>query len=370
MKVGILGGGQLARMLCLAGLPLGLEFRILDPAPDACAAPVATQIVAAYDDTDGLARFADGLDVVTYEFENVPEVTAAWLNARVPVYPPPAALERSQDRLIEKTFLQSLGVPTAPFAAVNTQGELDEAVARLGLPAVLKTRRMGYDGKGQYVLRALEGVTQAGHALHEQELILEGFVPFERELSLLAVRGKTGDIRFYPLVENLHQNGILHVSKAPAPDLKPDLQQQAEASARLVLESLDYVGVLAIEFFQVGESLIANETAPRVHNSGHWTIEGAQTSQFENHLRAICGLPLGATDALGTSAMQNLIGELPDTNTILALSGAHLHLYGKEARPGRKLGHVTYRNLPPPDPTSDNRDWLEKLVGVRPEKSV
>lgn len=370
MKVGILGGGQLARMLCLAGLPLGLEFRILDPAPDACAAPVAAHIMAAYDDIEGLTRFADGLDVVTYEFENVPEGTAAWLNARVPVYPPPVALQKSQDRLIEKTFLQSLGVPTAPFAAVSSRGEFNEAVAHLGLPAVLKTRRMGYDGKGQYVLRASEDITQAGDALPGRELILEGFVPFERELSLLAVRGKTGDIRFYPLVENQHQDGILHISKAPAPDLTPALQQQAERYARLVLESVDYVGVLTIEFFQVGARLTANETAPRVHNSGHWTIEGAQTSQFENHLRAVCGLPLGATDALGTSAMQNFIGELPDTNTILALPGAHLHLYGKHPRPGRKLGHVTYRNLPLPDPTSDNRDWLEKLVGVRPEKNA
>ncbi len=353
MKVGILGGGQLARMLCLAGLPLGLEFRVLDPTPDVCAAPVATHIVAAYDDQAALARFADGLDVVTYEFENVPLETAAWLNARVPVYPPPIALEKSQDRLVEKTFLQSLGVPTAPFVAVDnqvdSQEELNAAAARLGLPAVLKTRRMGYDGKGQYVLRASEDITQALGALHSQELILEGFVPFGRELSLLAVRGKPGDIRFYPLVENQHHDGILRVSKAPAPDLTPALQRQAEGYARLVLEALNYVGVLAIEFFQVGDQLIANEMAPRVHNSGHWTIEGAQTSQFENHLRAICGLPLGATGTVGTSVMHNIIGDLPYTNSrnrVLSDADAHLHLYGKQPRPGRKLGHVTYRSLP------------------------
>ena len=329
------------------------------------AAPLASHVVAAYDDLDALARFADGMDVVTYEFENVPMASAAHLAARVPVYPPPAALEKSQDRLVEKTFLQSLGIPTAPFAPVSFRDEYDEVIARFGLPAIMKTRHFGYDGKGQCVIRTAEIVEAASMMLKGRELILEGFVAFERELSILAVRGLTGDIRFYPLVENQHQDGILRISKAPAPDLSPAMQQQAESYARLVLESLEYVGVLAIEFFQVSDRLIANEMAPRVHNSGHWTIEGAQTSQFENHLRAICGLPLGATEAVGTSAMQNLIGELPDTTTILALPDAHLHLYGKAPRPGRKLGHVTYRAVPQPSAPVEDKDWLEEIAGVR-----
>ena len=343
MKVGILGGGQLARMLCLAGYPLGMTFRILDPAPDVCAAPLAEHVVAGYEDEDALELFADGVDVVTYEFENVPRQTAQWLAERVPVYPPPIALEKSQDRLTEKTFLQSLGVPTAPFAAVQTRQELEEAVSRLGLPAVLKTRRFGYDGKGQYVLRAAEDIETAWQALNGQELILEGFISFDSELSILAVRGREGECRFYPLVENHHRDGILRLSLAPALDCSPGLQQQAEFFARHVLEALDYVGVLAIEFFQSDQTLIANEIAPRVHNSGHWTIEGAETSQFENHLRAVAGLPLGSPAPVGYSAMLNIIGDLPDTKAVLSTPNAHLHLYGKEPRPGRKLGHVTLR---------------------------
>ena len=343
MKVGILGGGQLARMLCLAGYPLGLTFRILDPSPDVCAAPLAEHIVADYADEHALERFAKGVDVVTYEFENVPMATAERLAAQVPVYPPPIALEKSQDRLVEKTFLQSLNVPTAGFAAIDSEEQLRGEVAEfLGHPGVLKTRRMGYDGKGQIVLREESDTAAAWKELKAHPLILEGFVQFDRELSLLSVRGRDGEIRFYPLVENQHSEGILRVTTAPAPDLTDALQQQAETFGRSVLEALNYVGVLAIEFFQVGEKLIANEMAPRVHNSGHWTIEGAVSSQFENHLRAVCGLPLGSTALVGASKMQNIVGELPDTNAILEQPGAHLHLYGKAPRPGRKLGHVTY----------------------------
>lgn len=350
MKIGILGGGQLARMLCLAGYPLGMEFRILDPTPDVCAAPVAEHIVADYEDGEGLTRFADGVDVVTYEFENVPMKAAAWLAERVPVFPPSVALEKSQDRLLEKTFLQALDVPVPLFAPVNSFEEMIGAVSRLGLPAVLKTRRFGYDGKGQCVLRefgALESAWQElNHHNSNPDLILEGFVDFDRELSLLAVRGRTGEIRFYPLVENQHENGILRVTRAPAPDLTPDLQQQAENHMRSILEALNYVGILAIEFFQTGRKLIANEMAPRVHNSGHWTIEGAATSQFENHLRAITGLPLGSTACIGQSIMHNIIGEPVDMETTLSMPDTHLHLYGKAPRPGRKIGHITCRTIP------------------------
>lgn len=346
MKVGILGGGQLARMLCLAGYPLGLEFRILDPVQGVCAAPVAEHILAEYDDLEGLARFAEGIDVVTYEFENVPLRAAEWLAERVPVFPPPVALEKSQDRLIEKTFMEALLIPVPRFVPVNSREELMEAVSRLELPAVLKTRRFGYDGKGQSVLREFDAIQPVWEQLSRQDLILEGFIDFERELSLLAVRGQTGEIRFYPLVENQHEDGILRVTRAPAPDLTPALQEQAENYMRSVLEALDYVGVLAIEFFQTGQELIANEMAPRVHNSGHWTIEGAETSQFENHLRAITGLPPGSTACLGQSIMRNIIGELGDTETALAMPNTHLHLYGKAPRPGRKLGHITCRTIP------------------------
>ena len=343
MKIGILGGGQLARMLCLAGLPLGLEFRVLDPSPQACAALVAEHIVAEYEDTDALARFVEGVEVVTYEFENVPQASAAWLQARVPVYPPPIALEKSQDRLVEKTFLRSLEIPTAPFAAVSSREELEEAIAQIGIPAVLKTRRMGYDGKGQFVLRSQKDAENAWQELDGQELILEGFIRFNREYSILAARGRAGETAFYPLVENHHRDGILRLSLCPAPNHTDDLQAQAETYARRVLETLNYVGVLAIEFFEAGGKLIANEMAPRVHNSGHWTIEGAECSQFENHIRAVAGLPLGSTSLTGVSAMLNIIGELPDTRKILETERAHLHLYGKFPRAGRKIGHVTVR---------------------------
>ncbi len=261
------------------------------------------------------------MDVVTYEFENVPVEVAEKLSRRLPVYPPPVALQVSQDRLTEKTFFRQLGIPTAPFVPVRTRADLDGAMTEAGCPAVLKTRRMGYDGKGQCLIRDPAGAEQAWQTLVKSRkdvaaadagLLLEGFVRFDRELSQLAVRGREGELAFYPLVENHHAEGLLRLSLAPAPDVAPALQELARDYARRVLERLDYVGVLAIEFFQQGEQLIANEMAPRVHNSGHWTIEGAQTSQFENHLRAVLGLPLGSADARGPCAMLNIIGELPD----------------------------------------------------------
>jgi 5-(carboxyamino)imidazole ribonucleotide synthase len=341
MNVGVLGGGQLGRMLALAGYPLGLRFRFLDPAPEAPVEELADLVVGRFDDLDVLARFPNGLDVITYEFENVPVEAARHLSRSVAVHPSPNALEVSQDRLAEKTLFESLGVPPAPFAAVDSFADLEKAVQKVGLPAVLKTRRLGYDGKGQFVLRNNADVSASWRSLGGVPLVLEGFIAFERELSQIAVRGRDGTIADYPLVQNHHEGGILRLTIAPAPDVSDELKHQAGEAIRKVMEKLDYVGVLAIEFFQRGGELLANEMAPRVHNSGHWTIEGARTSQFENHLRAVVGWPIGPTEAVASSAMVNLIGTLPDTAKVLAIPGAHLHLYGKKPRPGRKLGHVT-----------------------------
>ena len=337
--VGVLGGGQLGRMLALAGYPLGISCRFLDPAEESPAGQVADCLRAPWADAAGLERFAAGLDVATFEFENVPVAAVQALAARVPVHPRPAALLAKQDRLDEKRFLRGLGVPTAPFAEVSSRAQLDAAVAAIGLPAVLKTRRDGYDGKGQAVLRAPADLDPAWARLGAVPLILEGFIPFERECSLLAVRGHDGAVVCYPLAENVHRGGILHRSLVPATGAA-ELTAEAERHARAVLAALDYVGVLAIEFFVHAGGLLANEMAPRVHNSGHWTQDGAVTSQFENHLRAICGLPLGDTALRGAAAMVNLVGAIPDPAAILAIPGAKLHLYGKTPRPGRKVGHV------------------------------
>ncbi len=343
MTIGILGGGQLGYMLALAGYPLGLHFRFLDPSPEAPVGRIANRVTADFNDEQALEKFSHGLEVVTYEFENVPVAAAKFLAERVPVYPAAVALEEAQDRLREKRLFHRLEIPTTEFAEIAKREDLDAAVKQVGLPAMLKTCRMGYDGKGQWLLRTAEDAEKARADLPEVPLILEKFVPFTRELSILGVRGRSGEIAFYPLIENHHRGGILRLSLAPAPNLTASLQQEAEHAARKVLEALDYVGVLCIEFFEVGGRLLANEMAPRVHNSGHWTIEGAVTSQFENHLRAILGMPLGSTAAVGVSAMINLIGEIPESAEVLNVSNAHLHLYGKEPRPGRKLGHVTVR---------------------------
>ena len=343
MTVGVLGGGQLGRMLALAGYPFGFGFRFLDPDSDAPAGHLAEHIVGEFDDPESIEPFAAGLDVVTYEFENVPVELARMLERRLPVYPPPAALEASQDRLIEKTLFRRLGVPTAPFAAIDSVVDLDRAAADFGYPCLLKTRRFGYDGKGQYLLHSPEDHAAALTTSGSVPLILEGFVAFEREVSLLATRGRDGAMAFYPLVENHHAEGMLRLSLAPAPGLTTNLQEEAETHVRRVLAELNYVGMLAVEFFEQNGRLVANEMAPRVHNSGHWTIEGAATSQFENHLRAVLGLPLGSTEVTQPCAMINLIGTLPDTAAVLAVPDAHLHLYGKAPRPGRKLGHVTIR---------------------------
>jgi 5-(carboxyamino)imidazole ribonucleotide synthase len=347
VTIGILGGGQLGYMLALAGYPLGLHFRFLDPTPEAPVGRIAQRVTADYTDQAALEKFANGLELVTYEFENVPVEAAKFLAERVPVYPPPAALEAAQDRFSEKKLFQQLAIATTEFIPVLKHRDLDPAVKQLGLPAVLKTCRLGYDGKGQWILRTPEDVAKAESELPPVPLILERFVLFTRELSILAVRSKNGETASYPLVENHHRGGILRLSLAPAPRLEPAIQRAAEDAARRVLDSLKYVGVLAIEFFEAGGRLLANEMAPRVHNSGHWTIEGAVTSQFENHLRAVLGLPLGSTGPAGHCAMLNLIGDLPESSEVLAVPDAHLHLYGKSPRPGRKLGHVTLRAASP-----------------------
>ena len=347
MTIGILGGGQLGYMLALAGYPLGLHFRFLDPSPEAPVGRIAQRVTADYTDHTALDKFSNGLELVTYEFENVPVEAAKFLAERVPVYPPPAALEAAQDRLAEKTLFRNLGISTTDFVPIAKPEEFEAAVKQLGLPAVLKTSRMGYDGKGQWILRTARDVSKAKAELPKVALILERFVTFRRELSVLAVRSRNGETAFYPLVENHHRGGILRLSLAPAPGLEPPVQRAAENIARRVLESLKYAGVLAIEFFEHEGRLLANEMAPRVHNSGHWTIEGAITSQFENHLRAVLGLPLGSTGAAGHCAMLNLIGDLPEPSEVLAVADAHLHFYGKAPRPGRKLGHVTLRAASP-----------------------
>ncbi len=344
--VGILGGGQLARMLALSGAPLGVRFLVMDTSAEACAAQFAPMVVGDYRDEAMLAEFASRIDVATFDFENVPAESARWLSARVPVFPSPRALATAQDRLAEKTLFRELGIPVPDFAPVATRGELDAAVARIGTPCILKTRRLGYDGKGQFRLRAAADVAPAWEALGAQAgkvgLILEAFVPFERELSVVAVRGRDGDFRTWPLTENWHVDGVLSASLAPAA-VDAALEATAVAHARALAEALGYVGVFALELFCRDGVLLANELAPRVHNSGHWTIEGSETSQFQNHLRAVLGLPLGDTRLVGRACMLNWIGEMPDPAPVLREAGGHWHDYGKSPRAGRKVGHATLR---------------------------
>ncbi|UIP86145.1 5-(carboxyamino)imidazole ribonucleotide synthase [Pseudomonas phenolilytica] len=340
MKIGVIGGGQLGRMLALAGTPLGMSFAFLDPAPDACAQALGEHIRADYDDKEHLRRLADEVDLVTFEFESVPAETVAFLSQFVPVYPSAESLRIARDRWFEKSMFKDLGIPTPEFADIQSQADLDAAVAAIGLPTVLKTRTLGYDGKGQKLLRKPADVAGAFAELGSVPCILEGFVPFTGEVSLIAVRGRDGETCFYPLVHNTHESGILRLSVASS---NHPLQALAEDYVGRVLEKLDYVGVLAFEFFEVDGGLKANEIAPRVHNSGHWTIEGAECSQFENHLRAVAGLPLGSTAKLGESAMLNFIGEVPEVARVIAVEDCHLHHYGKAFKAGRKVGHATLR---------------------------
>ena len=342
MKIGIIGGGQLGRMLALAGHPLGMQFVFLDPAPDACAGVLGEHLCADYSDTAHLRMLADECDLVTFEFENAPADTIAFLSQFVPVYPSADALRTARDRWLEKNLFRDLAIPTPPFANIESQQDLEFAVAQIGLPAVLKTRQLGYDGKGQKVLRDQQDVAGAFAALGNVPCLLEGFVNFSGEVSLIAVRGRSGATRFYPLVHNTHRDGILRLSIASTTH---PLQKLAEDYAARTLNHLNYVGVLAFEFFEINGGLTANEIAPRVHNSGHWTIEGAECSQFENHLRAISGLPLGSTAKLGESAMVNFIGSIPPLEQLAALEYCHPHVYGKAFKPGRKVGHATLRCL-------------------------
>jgi 5-(carboxyamino)imidazole ribonucleotide synthase len=328
-------------MLALAGIPLGLGFRFLDPSSDAPAGPLGRLVVGALDDEGALAATADGADVATYEWEGVPADSARFLSGRVPVRPGAAPLEASQDRVVEKEMFREVGIDIPSFAPVGSRDGLYRAVEEIGTVSVLKTRRGGYDGKGQHVLRSTTDVDAAWAALGGVPLVLEEHVPFTRELSVIAVRDLAGAVACWPVVENVHEQGILRVTRAPASRLDPALDMRARDFAERLTTHLDHVGVLAIELFEVDGRLLANEFAPRVHNSGHWTIEGAVTSQFENHLRAILGWPIGDTDARSASAMVNCIGSMPERETVLAIPGAHYHDYGKAPRPGRKLGHVT-----------------------------
>jgi 5-(carboxyamino)imidazole ribonucleotide synthase len=340
--VAVLGGGQLGRMLALAGIPLGVGFRFLDPSPDATAGALGRLVVGALGDETALAHVTEGASAVTYEWEGVPASGARFVAATgTAVLPPPVALDVAQDRVREKELCRRLGIGTPAFAAVDDRADLERVAKELGLPAVLKTRRGGYDGKGQTTLHEPGDVDRAWSELGGVPLVLEAHVPFDRELSVLAVRGRDGATACWPLVENHHVGGILRRSLAPAPGVTAQLQAAAERLVGKLLDELEYVGVLAVELFDVHGELLVNELAPRVHNSGHWTIEGAVTSQFENHLRAILGWPLGSTAAIGVNAMVNCVGDLPDPDAVLAIPGAHFHDYAKAPRPDRKVGHVT-----------------------------
>ncbi len=358
--VGILGGGQLARMMALAGAPLGLRFLVLDSAADACAGQFAPMVVGDYTDQAALAEFASRVDVATFDFENVPAESARWLAERVPVFPIPRALAVAQDRLAEKTLFRELDIPVPPFSAIANREELDAAVAQIGFPCIVKTRRLGYDGKGQFRIKSAVDIDAAWQVLGTQAesvgLIVEAFVAFERELSVVAVRGRDGEFRAWPLTENWHVDGVLSASLAPA-SVDDELNQTALVYAQRLAEALDYVGVLALELFCRDGVLLANELAPRVHNSGHWTIEGSETSQFQNHLRAVLGVPLGSTRMIGHACMLNWIGTMPDLGAVLNSAGGHWHDYGKQAREGRKVGHATMRA----DATDELADTLTRI---------
>ena len=337
--IGIVGAGQLGRMLALAGYPLGLKFIFLDKSPDAPGAQVGEILLGEFNDAQKIAELATRVDLLTYDVENVPVAALSGLPKAKPFLPPIAALAAGQDRLSEKQLFRLLKIPTPKYHAVDSMPDLEQAIHDIGYPAVLKTRRLGYDGRGQRFIRSPAELGSAFNALGGVPLILEEFIEFEREVSLIGVRNKQGQTAFYPLAENHHSDGILRLSIAPYPDKR--LQALAQKHLRRVLQHFDYAGVLTIEFFMKNGRLIANETAPRVHNSGHWTIEGAVTSQFENHIRGILNLPLGDTGAIGYSAMVNFIGQMPSVEDVLEIPGAHYHDYGKEPRPNRKLGHAT-----------------------------
>lgn len=353
MRIGIVGGGQLGRMLALAAHPLGIRSTVLDVREACCAGDVATHIHGAFEDVAALEKLASQSDVLTFEFENA-DVSALRALSAVRIYPPIDALAAAQDRLTEKTLFQSLGIDTPPFAAIDSIDALRQAVDEIRLPAVLKTRRMGYDGKGQFVLREAADIDRAWKALGGVPLILEAFIAFERELSIVAVRARDGTIATYPLTHTKHVDGILAESVAPPQHVSAETAASAIQAVTAIAEKLNYVGMLALELFDCGGWLLANEFAPRVHNSGHWTIEGAECSQFENHVRAILGLPLGSTACVRPTAMLNLIGRTPPLGALAAFPDLHMHLYRKAEKPGRKIGHVTI--------SADTHETLERVV--------
>jgi 5-(carboxyamino)imidazole ribonucleotide synthase len=356
LRIGIVGGGQLGRMLALSAYPLGLRCRFLDPSPECPAGQVGELVVGAYDDPAALDRFADGVDVVTFEFENVPASALARLESRAAVWPPARALETGQDRLREKELFAASGIETAAFEAIDTLDDAVRAFGGLGGPCIIKTRRLGYDGKGQARINEAGQIAAAWPGLERASggggLIIERVVRFDSEVSIIATRGRDGSMAIYPPTENVHQHepaaggGILRRSLAPAPGISDEQVRLAGEAISRVMEGLGYVGTMAIEFFRVpdgrgGHTLVANETAPRVHNSGHWTMDGCGCSQFENHMRAVAGLPLGSPRAAGCSVMLNIVSTMPDVRALCRIDGLRIHLYGKEARPGRKLGHAT-----------------------------
>lgn len=353
MRVGIIGAGQLGQMLGFAARDLDIDCRFLDPTPAPPAAACGPVLQRPFDDAAALAEIAAGCDVITYEFENVPVTALAGIEDRVPVRPSTTALRHAQDRLYEKQLFSKLGIPLPPYQPVDSRADLEKAAASLGLPLIVKTRRLGYDGKGQYVVRNSDDIEAAWQALREQALIAEQWVPFDFEVSAIGVRDTTGNVLSYPLTRNVHRNGILYTSVSPVD--APELSEIAAGYVQQLLEHLDYVGVLALELFVVGDRLLANEFAPRVHNSGHWTIEGAVTSQFENHVRAVAGLAAGPTDGLGHAGMINLIGAIDPA--VRALKQGTLHDYGKAPRPGRKLGHITVVSE-----SAEERDRLLNII--------
>ena len=353
MRIGIIGAGQLGQLLGFAARNLNVECRFLDPSISPPARVCGDVIQRPFDDAKALAELAASCDVITYEFENVPVGALQSIDGTVPIYPPVDALRQAQDRLDEKRLFERLGIPLPAYRAIDAREDMVAAAEALGLPMVVKTRRLGYDGKGQFVVRTAADIDEAWGTLGRQALIAEQWVPFDYEVSSIGVRNVDGDVRIYALSHNVHKDGILQSSRSPVD--APELAGKAAEYVRSLLDHLDYVGVLALELFVKGDDLLANEFAPRVHNSGHWSIEGAATSQFENHLRAIMNLPLGSTVNRGHAGMINLIGEIPAAAR--ALQAGHLHDYGKAPRPGRKLGHITVVGE-----TADDRDALLDLI--------
>ncbi len=353
MRIGIIGAGQLGQMLGFAARDLDVECRFVDPSDSPPATVCGEVIQRPFDDAEALAELAETCDVITYEFENVPVEALQKIDSRVPVYPPADALRLAQDRRNEKRLFDELDIPLPGYRTIDTREDMDAAVNALGLPVVIKTRRLGYDGKGQFIIRDRSDIDEAWKALGNNSLIAEQWVSFDYEVSCIGARNVDGDIAIYPLSRNVHESGILHTSRSPVD--APALAERAETYVRRILDHLDYVGVLALELFVCGDDLLANEFAPRVHNSGHWTIEGSETSQFENHLRAVMNKPLGSTAGIGHAGMVNLIGEIPDA--VRSFEPGFLHDYGKAPRPGRKLGHITVTAE-----TAAERDGLVDII--------